>query len=290
VHDPAEVGRERVSRMDARAWISTANFEALLFPAAFLLVALWESLRPARAETIAMSLRWFGNIVLFLLSWIIATLLPFITGLGAALLARQHGWGLLNAFATPAAVSIPLSFVALDLFAYWEHRLFHAVPVMWRLHALHHSDPDLDVTTTVRHHPFEVVLQLLFDAVAAMVCGFPPAAIALYGLIVTVNQTVQHGNIEWPKALRWIGNLIVTPEVHRIHHSMAFDENNSNFSSLLIVWDRVFGTLRLRSHEQFRLGLAEFAAAESQRLDRLLATPWLVPRAQILVSRTGNIP
>jgi sterol desaturase/sphingolipid hydroxylase (fatty acid hydroxylase superfamily) len=266
------------------------NFAAIMYPAVFLLVALWESLQPARSETIPISLRWFGNVVLLLLSWIIVAWLPFITGFGAALIASRHGWGLLNAIPMPAGISVLLSVIILDLVGYWDHRLFHALPFMWRLHALHHSDPDLDVTTAIRHHPFEVVAQSVLDAAAAIVFGFPPVAVAIYGVVATVVQTVHHGNIELPKALRWIRNLIVTPDFHRIHHSMAFDENNSNFSNLLTIWDRLFGTLRILSRDQFRLGLPEFATAKFQRLDKLLATPWLVPRPELLVGDSGNLP
>jgi len=266
------------------------SFAVVFYPAVFLLTALWEVFQPARSETTSISLRWFGNIVLLLLSWMIVTLLPFITGFGAALLAGRHGWGLLNVLQIPAPVGILLSFVVLDLLAYWEHRLFHASPLMWRLHALHHSDPDLDVTTSIRHHPLEVAAQSILDASTAVIFGFPAAAIALYGLVVTVNQTIHHGNVLFPKELQWIGKLIVTPDLHRVHHSVAVDENNSNFSNFFTLWDRLFGTLRVMPRGDFRVGLAEFATSKFQRLDGLLATPWLVPRPQLLAGNAGDPP
>lgn len=259
-----------------------------MFPAAFLLVALWEAARPARSETTSVALRWFGNLILMLLTWMIAVLLPFLTGFGTALIAREHGWGLFNTVPLPEAIAIPLGFVALDLLGYWQHRLFHAVPFMWRLHALHHSDPDLDVTTTVRHHPLEVLFQLLLDASVGVVFGFPPAAIALYGGTVIAVQTFHHGNIELPKALRWIGALIITPELHRVHHSIAFDENNSNFSNLFPLWDRLFGTFRPQARENLRLGLPELGSAKFQRLDKMIAAPWFT--APVPQNAASNFP
>jgi sterol desaturase/sphingolipid hydroxylase (fatty acid hydroxylase superfamily) len=275
---------------DSNSWIDLTNAGAVLFPAAFLLVALWEIVRPARSATISFSARWFSNIALLGFTWIIATVLPFMTSFGAALVASQQGWGLLNAVPVPVVIAIPLSVVMLDLLGYWEHRLFHAVPFLWRLHALHHSDQDLDVTTSIRHHPFEVLVQMSLDAAVTIAFGFPPMAVAVYGVAITVVQAIHHGNIDLPRPLVWIRTLIVTPDLHRVHHSMAFDENNSNFSNFLTLWDRLFGTLRVRTSSPLRLGLAEFAGAKFQRLDKILMTPWLVSPPQSLVSPAPNNP
>jgi sterol desaturase/sphingolipid hydroxylase (fatty acid hydroxylase superfamily) len=261
---------------DTANWINADNIGAFLFAAVFFLVAAWETLKPARAATTSFSLRWFGNVALFLLLWATGTFLPFLTVDGAVLVARDQGWGSLNGFTWPGSVGIALSFIALDFIGYWEHRLYHSVPTLWRLHALHHSDPDLDVTTTIRHHPLEALTLLPLNAAAAIVFGFPPAAIVLYGTVVIIAQLFQHGNVELPMGLRWIGLLVMTPALHRVHHSVDYDENNSNFSNLLTIWDRLFGTLRPDARVPLRVGLTEFASIKFQRLDRMLALPWLV--------------
>jgi sterol desaturase/sphingolipid hydroxylase (fatty acid hydroxylase superfamily) len=252
------------------------TYSFVLFPACFFLLGLLEALRPARLTTAPLALRWFGNIGVFVIGWPILALLPFASAVGAAVLARQHGLGLMNLLPIPAVVAVPVSVIALDFVGYWEHRLFHAFPPLWRLHALHHSDTDLDVATYVRHHPLEVLIQSLFDAMVVFTFGFSPESIALFIAISTLVQMIAHGNVELPQTLRWIDNLLVTPELHRLHHSQAFDENNSNFSDTFPLWDRLFGTLRFRPAGELQFGLPEFAEVKFQRLDRMLLLPILI--------------
>jgi sterol desaturase/sphingolipid hydroxylase (fatty acid hydroxylase superfamily) len=253
-----------------------AEVSTVLFPTTFFVLALCEAFRPARASTAPLTLRWFGNIGVFALGWPIRILIPFLSAAGAALIAREHGLGLLNALSIPAIVAIPAGVVALDFAGYWEHRLLHAVPALWRLHALHHSDTDLDVASYVRHHPFEVLLQAVLDMLAVISFGVSPLSVALFSTISNVVQMMAHGNIELPKPLRWISPLLVTPEMHRLHHSQAFEENNSNFSDLFPLWDRLFGTLRQRPQGELKLGLPEFADVKFQRLDQMLMLPLLI--------------
>jgi sterol desaturase/sphingolipid hydroxylase (fatty acid hydroxylase superfamily) len=263
---------------ELRTWLTSDTFGAAAFPVAFLFVAVWESIHPARQMTIEMSHRWFGNIVLMLASLPVIAFLPFFSALGGAVFAREYGVGFFNIASAPAALVIPLSFVLLDLVGYWEHRLFHSTTMLWRLHALHHSDPDLDVTTVVRHHPVEMLVQAGFDAAVALIFGFPPEAIALYTATMSVVQVVHHGNIQFPKPMQWMSWVIVTPELHRLHHSVLADENNSNFSNVFSIWDRIFGTIRMRSSGELRVGLTEFASLEFQRLNNMLMFPLLVGR------------
>ena len=253
-----------------------AEVSTVLFPACFFVLALCEAFRPARAPTAPLTLRWFGNISVFALGWPIRILIPFLSAAGAALIAREHGLGLLNALSIPAIVAIPAGVVALDFAGYWEHRLLHAVPTLWRLHALHHSDTDLDVASYVRHHPFEVLLQAVLDMLAVISFGVSPLSVALFSTISNVVQMMAHGNLELPKPLRWISYLLVTPELHRLHHSQVYEENNSNFADVFIFWDRLFGTLRLRPQGELKLGLPEFADAKFQRLDKMLLLPLLI--------------
>jgi len=261
---------------DTRTWIDVGRIGVLLFAAVFFLVAVCEGLNPARATTSSFSLRWFGNGVLFLLAWVTGRFLSFLPADAAALVAREEGWGLLNFSHWPGGAAVLLSFITLDFIGYWEHRLYHAVPILWRLHSLHHSDPDLDVTTAIRHHPLEVLTLMPLSAAAALVFGISPESIGLYGTIVTIAQLVQHGNVELPAGLRWLSALVVTPELHRVHHSVDYDESNSNFSNFFPIWDRLFGTLRAEARAVLRIGLPAFSSKKFQRLDRMLALPWSV--------------
>jgi sterol desaturase/sphingolipid hydroxylase (fatty acid hydroxylase superfamily) len=249
---------------------------ALLATVTFLAVACWEALRPSRQTATPMTLRWFGNVSLFGLGWLILRAAPFLSAYGASFIARDHGWGLFNQISIPFALAIVLGVLAQDLFGYWTHRLYHALSPLWRLHAIHHSDTDLDVTTAIRHHPFEALVQTLLDAAFAILLGLPPQAVALYGGVVLAVQVFHHGNVVLPRRLRWLGVWVITPDLHRLHHSTAYHENNSNFGNLIPLWDRLFGTLRQEPDAGFQVGLAEFPGPAAQRLDQLLIQPVLV--------------
>lgn len=244
-----------------------------MFAITFLGVACWEAWRPSRASVAPLTLRWFGNIALFVMALPMAWLVPLLSSLGAATLAAKHGWGIFHLIALPPAIALAASFVLLDFFGYWSHRLLHKIPPLWRLHALHHSDTDLDVTTTVRHHPVEALVQALCDASLALLFGFPPQAVLLYGSVVLLVQTFHHGNVMLPARLRPLSRLLITPDLHRLHHSMAYVENNSNFGNLVPLWDRLFGTLRQEPEGELQVGLPEFSGPQFQRLDKLLIQP-----------------
>ena len=269
---------------------SIMAYSSMLFPACFFVLALCEVLRPVRLTTTPLALRWFGNIGVFVLGWPIQVLIPFLSASGAAVIAREHGLGLLNMVSVPPAVAVAMSVVALDFVGYWEHRLLHSFPPFWRLHALHHSDTDLDVASYIRHHPLEVLVQALFDALAVITFGFSPVSVTLFIAISAVIQMIAHGNIELPQTLRWVAALVVTPELHRLHHSQAFDENNSNFSETFPIWDRLFGTLRLRPRGKLQLGLPEFAEMKFQRLDQMLILPLLITGLPVTRRQSDSKP
>ncbi|MEO8302115.1 MAG: sterol desaturase family protein [Rhizomicrobium sp.] len=244
-----------------------------MFAATFLGVACWEAWRPSRATVAPLTLRWFGNLGLFAIVLLMTWLVPLLSSLGAAMLAAQQDWGLFHRIALPPVIALAASFVLLDFFGYWTHRLMHKIPLLWRLHALHHSDNDLDVTTTIRHHPAEAVVQALFDAALALAFGFSPQAVLLYGGLALVVQTFHHGNVMLPARLRPLSRWLITPDLHRLHHSRAYAENNSNFGNLIPLWDKLFGTLRTEPEGEFQVGLPEFSGADFQRLDKLLMQP-----------------
>jgi len=178
-------------------------------------------------------------------------------------------------------IALAASFVVLDFSGYWMHRLLHKIPLLWRLHALHHSDTDLDVTTTIRHHPIESLVQMLLDATLTLLLGLNPDAIVLYAGVALAAQTFQHGNVVLPQRLRWLNRWLITPDLHRLHHSTDYAENNSNFGDLVPLWDHLFSTLRLNFEGEYKVGLSEFSDANSQRLDKLLIQPFLVVVAPV---------
>ena len=253
--------------------ISLSN---LAFIATFLGMALWESLHPARAQVSPLGLRWSGNIILLMLASLIARLLPFLSGYGAAEWAASRGWGLLHHVPLTPTAALAASIILLDFFGYWTHRLMHQTPLLWRLHALHHSDSDLDVTTTFRHHPAEALVQGAIDAALALLFGISPQAVAIYGAVVLMIQTVHHGNVMLPARLRPLSRIVITPDLHRLHHSMRYAENNSNFGNAVPLWDWLFGTLRRQPEGELEIGLPEFPGAAHQRLGKLLLQPLLV--------------
>ena len=254
-------------------WPDASTIFGWAFGITFLAVACWEAWRPARAAVAPLTQRWFGNIALFVIVLAMTWLVPLLSSLGAARIAADHGWGLLHMVVLPPGITLAASFVLLDFLAYWSHRLMHKIPLLWRLHALHHSDTDLDVTTAIRHHPAEALVQGLCDAALALMFGFSPQAVLLYGGVVLVVQIFHHGNVVLPARLRWLSYWLITPDIHRLHHSMAYAENNSNFGNLVPLWDRWFGTLRQKPDGEFQVGLSEFAGPQFQRLDKLLIQP-----------------
>jgi len=254
-------------------WPDASTFFGWMFAITFLGVACWEAWRPSRAAVAPLTLRWFGNIALFAMALLMTWLVPLLSSLSAATIAAAHGWGVFHRIALPPAVALAASFVLLDFFGYWTHRLLHKIPLLWRLHALHHSDSDLDVTTTIRHHPVEALVQALCDAALALLFGFTPQAVLLYGGVVLVAQTFHHGNVTLPARLRPLSNWLITPDIHRLHHSKRYAENNSNFGNLIPLWDRLFDTFRQEPEGELQVGLPEFSGAEFQRLDKLLIQP-----------------
>ncbi|HKU63455.1 MAG TPA: sterol desaturase family protein [Rhizomicrobium sp.] len=266
-------------------WPDASTLFGWMFAVTFLGVACWEAWQPSRMAVAPLTLRWFGNIALFAMALLMTWLVPLLSSLGAATLAAKHGWGFFHLVAPAPAIALAASFVLLDFFGYWTHRLLHKIPLLWRLHALHHSDSDLDVTTTIRHHPAEALVQALCDAALALLFGFSPQAVLLYGGVVLVVQTFHHGNVMLPARLRPLSRLLITPDLHRLHHSKRYAENNSNFGNLVPLWDRLFGTLRKEPEDEFQVGLPEFTGADFQRLDKLLIQPLRItaappPRAQ----------
>lgn len=199
--------------------------------------------------------------------------------MGMAGLAQERGWGLFNNYPVPYAAAVVLSILALDLVIYFQHVMFHAVPLLWRMHRMHHADLDFDLTTGVRFHPFEIVISLGIKIGAVALLGAPILAVLLFEILLNATSIFNHANWRLPlgldRVLRW---FVVTPDMHRVHHSVHRDETNSNFGFNLPWWDRVFGTYRAQpreGHERMTIGLTQFRDPRQLHLWRLLIQPFI---------------
>lgn len=221
------------------------------FVGVFALVALWELASPRRVLQLPRAQRWTSNLGIVLLNTAIVRLLFPTAAVGMAALSAEKGWGLLNNFAVPFWLAVPLAVVAMDFVIWLQHVMVHAVPALWRLHRVHHADLDYDLTTGTRFHPLEIVLSMGIKFATIALLGAPVLAVVVFEVLLSACAMFNHGNIRLPdrldRALRWV---LVTPDMHRVHHSVEDDESNSNFGFNLPWWDRLFGTYR----EQARAG------------------------------------
>ncbi|MCU0841022.1 MAG: sterol desaturase family protein [Thiobacillaceae bacterium] len=245
----------------------------------FALVGLWEMAAPRRALTVSKALRWASNLGLVALNTLLLRLLFPLAAVGVAAFAADNGWGLLNHYAAPFWLAVPVAVVAMDFAIWLQHVMVHAVPALWRLHRVHHADLDYDLTTGARFHPIEILLSMLIKFATIVVLGPPVLAVVIFEVLLNATAMFNHGNIRLPAALdrllRWI---VVTPDMHRVHHSVEDDECNSNFGFNLPWWDRLFGTYRDQprgGHLGMTLGIRGHTdPREVDRLDGMLLLPF----------------
>ena len=208
-----------------------------------LVMGLWELLAPRRALTVSKLIRWANNLGLVFFNSVVLFLLFPAAAIGVAAFAASNGWGLLNYYELPFVVAVLLSIVVLDFIIYLQHVLVHAVPALWRLHRVHHADLDFDVTTGARFHTIEIILSMLIKFATIIVLGPPLLAVVIFEVILNAMAMFNHANVRLPLALDKVLRLfVVTPDMHRVHHSVEDDEANSNFGFNLSLWDRMFGT------------------------------------------------
>ena len=256
-------------------------------------VLVWETWRPRRSLAVPLGGRWFNQVALTALGSLVVRLSAPLAALGLAVMAQEQGWGLLNLIALPAWLSLMIGVIAIDLNTYLQHRLFHAMPLLWRFHKIHHCDLDVDCGTALRHHPVETIVTQVFDLALIVAVGVSPLAVLVALTLGGMVSVFNHANIALPKAadraLRW---LVVTPDMHRIHHSVDVEESNRNFANLLPWWDRLFSTYRrepLLGQTQMVVGLAEARADRDFSLWSLLALPFRRRRADVpFETRLGN--
>lgn len=249
------------------------------FLGVFAAVALWEVAAPQRALTVSKALRWTSNLGLVALNTVLPRLLFPLAAVGVAAFAAENGWGLLNHFQVPFLLAVPLAVVAMDFVIWLQHVMVHAVPALWRLHRVHHADLDYDLTTGARFHPLEILLSMLIKFATIVVLGPPMVAVVIFEVLLNATAMFNHGNIRLPAALdrvlRW---FVVTPDMHRVHHSVEDDECNSNFGFNLPWWDRLFGTYREQprgGHLGMTIGIRGHGdPREVDRLDGMLMLPF----------------
>jgi sterol desaturase/sphingolipid hydroxylase (fatty acid hydroxylase superfamily) len=263
------------------------------FAGVLLLMALWEALAPRRRLTVRRRLRWASNLGLVALDTLAVRFLVPLGAVGLAVLAEERGWGLLNNLPVPGWSAVALAVVALDLAIYLQHVMFHAVPLLWRLHLVHHADLDFDATTGVRFHPIEILLSLGIKMAVVALLGAPALAVLLFEVLLNATSVFNHGNVRLPCWLdRLLRLVVVTPEMHRVHHSVIVRETNSNFGFNLPWWDFLFGTYRaqpVEGHEGMTIGLEQIRDEKrAERLDGMLLLPFISPTGNYPVNRPGD--
>ena len=249
------------------------------FLAVFACISLWELVAPRRALTLPRGLRWGSNLGLVVLNTVLLRLMFPAAAVGVAAFGAANGWGLLNHFRVPMALAVPAAVVAMDFAIWLQHVMMHSVPALWRLHQVHHADPDYDVTTGARFHPLEIALSMLIKLATIMVLGPPVLAVLAFEMLLNATAMFNHGNIRLPATFdRVLRTFVVTPDMHRVHHSVEEDETNSNFGFNLPWWDRLFGTYRAQpraGHEAMAIGVhGEADVRVSARLDGMLLMPF----------------
>lgn len=252
-----------------------------IFAGVLLLMAFWEIIAPRRPLQEIKSRRWVTNLGLVFIDTVAVRLLFPILPVALAQVAEVNGWGLFNAFQISLWVRIALSFLLLDFIIYCQHMLFHFTPLLWRLHRVHHTDLDLDVTSGNRFHPFEIIISMLIKMAAVVLLGAPAQAVLALEVVLNGCAMFNHANIRLPAAVdRMLRLVLVTPDMHRVHHSTVVRETNSNFGFNFPWWDRICGTYCAqpeKGHLAMTIGLREFRVAEQLTLHRLLVQPFTPP-------------
>jgi sterol desaturase/sphingolipid hydroxylase (fatty acid hydroxylase superfamily) len=256
-------------------------------------MSLWELFAPRRRFTTAKAKRWVTNLSIVVLGAVTIRLLFGAGAVGGALMAADRGWGLLNQIHWPMWVEVLIAVVLLDLVLYFQHVMFHAVPLFWRFHMMHHADLDCDVTTGLRFHPIEVAFSMVIKLATVAFLGPSLTAVVMFEVLLNATSMFNHSNIRMSPSvdgtLRW---LVVTPDMHRIHHSMVPRETNTNFGFNLPWWDRLLGTYRAQpdaGHDNMALGLEQYRDPARLTLTKLLVLPFVgTPGDYPLSRRMGS--
>ncbi|MBH62559.1 MAG: hypothetical protein CL569_08930 [Alphaproteobacteria bacterium] len=248
-----------------------------VFLSILIVMMTWELAVPRRRLSQTRRDRWTVNLSLVVINSAALRLIFSILAVGTAEVAHANGWGLLNVIALPGWLAVPLCVIALDCVIYGQHVVFHAVSPLWRLHMMHHSDLDFDATTGVRFHPIEIIISIGIKMAAVVAIGAPPVAVILFEILLNGTSVFNHGNVRMPKGIdRFLRLFIVTPDMHRVHHSTRRSETNRNFGFNFPWWDRLFDTYvpqPTEDHARMVIGLSQFREASRLRLHQLILMP-----------------
>lgn len=254
-----------------------ATIRLVVFLGILTAMALWEVAAPRRRREIPRLLRWSNNLGIVVLDTLLVRLSFPVVAVGLATIAQANGWGLFNIWQIPGWLAVLLAVMALDLAIYLQHVMFHAVPALWRLHRVHHADLEFDVTTGLRFHPAEILASMGIKLAVVAALGPPAVAVLIFELLLNGSAMFNHANIRLPASVdRWLRLVMVTPDMHRVHHSVDVAETNSNFGFNLPWWDRLLGTYRAqpaKGHEAMDIGIEQFRTRRDLWLDRLLIQP-----------------
>ncbi len=255
-----------------------ATIRVLCFLSVFALMASWECLVPRRPLSTSKPRRWFTNIGIVVINTFLLRILFSSAAVGAALLADQEGWGLVNHLHWPVWLALPLAVITLDFIIYLQHVMFHAIPLLWRLHMVHHADLDLDVTSGARFHPIEIILSMGIKLASVVLIGASPEAVIIFELLLNMSAMFNHSNVKIPKKMDTILRyFIVTPDMHLIHHSVVPEETNRNFGFSLPWWDRLLGTYKSEPRAGYlgmNIGLDQFRDPLKLTLPQILLLPF----------------
>ena len=265
--------------MESIALTSDSFVRVSVFLLILLVMLSWERILPRRSSQMSKRVRWTSNLGISLVNVVVLRLTLPMLGYGLAVVSAERGWGLLSAIDLPWTLEFAFALVALDLIIYLQHRMFHIVPIFWRLHRMHHADQEFDATTGVRFHPLEAMVSMCIKSLAIVALGIEPTAYLAFELILNGTSMFNHGNVRISTQIdAWLRWVIVTPDMHRVHHSVVNDELNRNFGFNLPWWDRLFGTYEAQpraGHEAMQIGTMEFRTPSDLRLDRMLMQPFL---------------
>lgn len=249
------------------------------FAAIFFVVAQIEKIAPRRILLKSKFKRWIGNLGMQIIDVVILRLIFPVLPFGVAVICAQRGWGLLNYFQIIQPLPLIIGLLFLDFIIYLQHMVFHFVPIFWRVHMVHHTDQDIDVTTALRFHPLEIILSLLIKFAAVATIGAPPLSVLIFEITLNGASMFNHGNVRIPLSLeRIIRMVLVTPDMHRVHHSVIARETNSNYGFSVSWWDRIFGTYKAQpqeGHEKMKIGLNGYHDDRSLKLSALLTMPFV---------------
>ena len=276
-----------MSGLDQEATIRLAAFGGVL-----LVMALWEIAAPRRALLMDKPRRWFTNLAIVVAdSLALRLLFPFLA-VTMAQIAGDRGWGLFALVELPFWLELVLAVVLLDLAIYGQHVASHKIPILWRVHQMHHADRDFDVTTALRFHPIEIALSMVYKFAVIIVLGAPALGVLIFEVLLNGTAMFNHSNVRMPKPLdRLIRSVVVTPDMHRVHHSVIQREHDTNYGFNLSVWDRLFGTYTSQprdGHEGMKIGLPPYQTDDPTKLGWCLALPFFRPAKQDTRSETGE--